>query len=52
MTIKRLTRAANIDCSTETVFLESRAERSKLVDVSPRAVSTASAPENASLSAS
>jgi hypothetical protein len=43
--------AANIDSSIAAMFAESKAERSELVDVTPRAVITASAPVNASLRA-
>jgi hypothetical protein len=47
----RSTPAADIDSSTVAMFAESRAERSQLVDLTPRAVSTAPAPENASVRA-
>jgi len=50
--MRRSTPAASIDASTVAAFLESRAERSKLADVTPRAVSTASAAENACVRAS
>jgi hypothetical protein len=51
ITTIRSTPAANIDSSIVAMFAESKAERSELVDVSPRAVSTASAPVNASVRA-
>lgn len=51
ITTIRSTPAANIDSSTAFMFAESKAERSALVEVSPMAVSTASAPANASVSA-
>jgi hypothetical protein len=51
ITTIRPTPAANIDSSIAAMFAESKAERSELVDVSPRAVSTASAPVNASVRA-
>src|SRR5690348_8955039 len=41
ITMMRSTPAATIDASTVAMFAESSAERSSLVDVSPRAVSTA-----------
>jgi hypothetical protein len=49
ITMIRSTPAANIDSSTVVMFAESTAERSWLVDVSPRTASTAAAPENASV---
>jgi hypothetical protein len=51
MIMMRSTPAANIDCSTVAMFPESSADRSRLVAVTPRAVSTAVAPENASVRA-
>jgi hypothetical protein len=48
MTMMRSTLAPNIDSSTAAMFAESKAGRSCVVAVTPRAVSTASAPENAS----
>ena len=51
ITTIRSTPAADIDSSIVAMFAESKAERSELVDVSPRAVSTASAPVNASVRA-
>src|SRR5690349_12760437 len=47
----RSTPAANIACSTVSMFAESKAGRSRLVDVTPTALRTASAPENAFSSA-
>jgi hypothetical protein len=47
----RSTPAANIACSTVSIFSESAAERSRLVDVTPRAVRTASAPAKAAVRA-
>ncbi len=51
ITIIRSTPAANIDSSIVAMLAESKAERSALVEVNPMAVSTASAPANASVSA-
>ncbi len=47
----RSTPAASMDSLTVAMFEESRVERSRVVVVTPRAVSTASVPENASVSA-
>jgi hypothetical protein len=47
----RSTPIANIDCSTATMLAESSADRSWLVAVTPRVVSTPVAPHNASASA-
>jgi len=47
----RSTPAANIDSSTAAMFVESKAERSWVVAVTPIAVRTASAPANASMRA-
>src|SRR5882762_4867061 len=51
ITMMRSTPALNIDSSTVAMFAESSAEQSWLVDVSPRAASTAPAPEKASVRA-
>jgi hypothetical protein len=51
ITTMRSTPAAFIASSTVGMFTESSAEEPKLVDVNPVAVNTASAPENASVSA-
>jgi aspartate oxidase len=51
VTTIRSTPAVNIACSTVSIFSESRAERSWLVDVTPRAVRTASAPAKATVRA-
>src|SRR5258705_6049794 len=51
MTTMRSKHAANIDSSTAAMFAESKAERSGVVAVTPRAVSTAPEPENASVRA-
>jgi hypothetical protein len=49
ITTIRSTAAANIACSTVSIFSESEAARSRLVDVTPRAVRTASAPAKAAV---
>jgi hypothetical protein len=48
ITIMRSTPADDIDSSTVAMLAESRADRSQLVDLTPMAVSTTPAPENAS----
>jgi hypothetical protein len=51
VTTIRSTPTVNISCSTVSIFSESKAERSRLVDVTPRAVRTASTPTRATVKA-